>query len=310
MACLTMYKVVAFPSQGAMLKGKLYLPQDIAHPMPMLIMAHGFSATISGMVADRYAEVFYEAGFAVLLYDHFGFGISGGEPRQQVNKWIQARGYRDAIDFVMTLPMIDPYRVAIWGDSASGGEVIVMGAVDPRVKAVIAQVPSCGSEPPPEDRDGRLFKAICETLLNGDLVPLPKTTIGPLPVVSSDQAGSPSYLTPLTAFRWFIEYGGRFKTNWENSVTVVIPETTAPFHPGLCTPYLQAPLLMLIARDDEMIGSKAEIARMAYDAAPGPKKLVELDGGHFGLLYYPSEHFTLASQAQCDFLLEYVEPVS
>jgi len=32
-------------------------------------MAHGFSATINGMVADRYAEVFCNAGFAVLLYD-------------------------------------------------------------------------------------------------------------------------------------------------------------------------------------------------------------------------------------------------
>ncbi len=289
-----------------MLKGRLYIPQDVAHPLPVVIMAHGFSATITGMVADCYAEVFCEAGFAVLLYDHIGFGVSGGEPRQQVNKWVQARGYRDAIDFVMTLPAIDPQRVAIWGDSASGGEVIVIGAVDPRVKAVIAQVPSCGGEPPPQDRDSLLFKAVRETLLNGDLCSLPKTTIGPLPVVSFDQAGTPSYLTPLTAFRWFIEYGGRFKSNWENRVTVVNPETPAPFHPGLCAPYLQTPLLMFIAHDDEMPGSKAEIARMVFEAAPGPKKLVELDGGHFGLLYYPSECFTQASQAQRDFLLEYL----
>ena len=129
-----MYKYVAFHSQGSMLKGRLYLPQDVANPLPVVIMAHGFSATINGMVADRYAEVFYEAGFAVLLYDHIGFGISGGEPRQHVNKWIQARGYCDAIDFVMTLPEIDHHRIAIWGDSASGGEVIVVGAIDQRVK--------------------------------------------------------------------------------------------------------------------------------------------------------------------------------
>ena len=63
-------------------------------------MAHGLSATISGMTADRYAEVFRDAGFAVLLFDHRNFGISDGEPRQQINKWVQARGYRDA----MTLP--------------------------------------------------------------------------------------------------------------------------------------------------------------------------------------------------------------
>ena len=63
-------------------------------------MAHGLSATISGMTADRYAEVFRDAGFAVLLFDHRNFGISDGEPRQQINKWVQARGYRDAMTFL------------------------------------------------------------------------------------------------------------------------------------------------------------------------------------------------------------------
>ena len=49
-------------------------------------MAYGFSATITGMVADNYAEAFYDAGFAVLLYAHRNFGISGGEPRQEINR--------------------------------------------------------------------------------------------------------------------------------------------------------------------------------------------------------------------------------
>lgn len=139
------FRVVEFLSEGATLRGRLYLPSDILTPRPVVIMAHGFSATISGMVAEKYAEVFYEAGFAVLLYDHRNFGISGGEPRQEINKWVQARGYRDAMDFIATLPEIDPERIALWGDSLSGGEVIVVGALDERVKAVIAQVPACGS---------------------------------------------------------------------------------------------------------------------------------------------------------------------
>ena len=151
-----------------------------------------------------------------------------------------------------------------------------------------------------------MFKAIQETLLNGNLSSIPNVTIGPMPVVSFDQVGTPSYLTPLTAFRWFIEYGGRFKTNWENRVTAVIPETSAPFHTGLCAPYLRASLLMLIAHDDEMPGAEANISKMVFDAAREPKKLVELDGGHFGLTYYPSELFTQASLVQRDFLLDYL----
>ena len=87
-----MFRIVEFPSEGAILRGRLYLLPNASKPQPIVIMAHGFSATINGMVAEKYAEVFYEAGFAVLLYDHRNFGISGGEPRQEINAWIQARG--------------------------------------------------------------------------------------------------------------------------------------------------------------------------------------------------------------------------
>jgi pimeloyl-ACP methyl ester carboxylesterase len=302
-----MFRIVDFGSESATLRGRLYTHPNLSKPSPVVIMAHGFSATINGMVADRYAEAFCDAGSAVLLYDHRNFGISDGEPRQQINKWIQARGYRDAINFVITLPEIDAARIAIWGDSSSGGEVIVVGATDPRVKAVIAQVPACGDEPPPPDPDGLLFASIRDTLLHGDVTGTPQTTTGPMPVVSSDQRGTPSLLTPLTAFRWFIEYGGRYGTTWENSATWVSPATPAPFHPGLCAPYVTASLLMMTAKEDEMPGANSHIARMTFEAAPQPKELVELDGGHFGLLYYPSLLFDQASNVQQEFLAGYLQ---
>lgn len=109
-------------------------------------------------------------------------------------------------------------------------------------------------------------------------------------------------LTPLTAFRWFIEYGGRYGTKWENSATLVVPATPAPFHPALCVPHINASLLMMIASEDEMPGANSRIARMVFDAAPQPKELVEIDGGHFGLLHYPSSLFDQASNKQRDFL--------
>jgi len=301
-----MYRIVEFLSEGATLRGRLYAHPDQSKPSPIVIMAHGFSATVNGMVADRYAEVFAEAGFAVLLYDHRNFGISDGEPRQQINKWVQTRGYRDAINFVSTLPEIDTARIALWGDSMSGAEVIVAGAIDPRVKAIVAQVPACGGEPPPPDPDGLLFASIRDTLLNGDISGMPQTTTGPLPVVSFDQRNNPSLLTPLTAFRWFIEYGGRYGTKWENWATRVSPDTPAPFHPGLCAPHIKVPLLLLVAHEDEMPGANSNIARMVFDFAPQPKKLVEIDGGHFGLVYYPSPLFEQASKAQQDFLERYL----
>ncbi|MFC2045909.1 alpha/beta hydrolase [Chloroflexota bacterium] len=301
-----MFAIVEFPSEGTTLRGRLYAPLNQSTPSPIVVMAHGFSGTISGMVADRYAEVFCDAGYAVLLYDHRNFGISDGEPRQEYNDWIQARGYRDAITFVTSVPEIDAGRIAIWGSSSSSAEVAIVGAVDPRVKAIVAQVPAFGDEPPPPDPDGLLFAAIRETLLNGDVSNIPQSTTETLPVVSFDQLNNPSHVLTLTAFRWCVEYGGRYGTNWENWATYVVPETPAPFQPGLCTPHIKAPLLMVVAHEDEVPSADPRIARMAFELAPHPKEWAEIDGGHFGLLHYPSPLFDEASNRQRDFLERYL----
>jgi hypothetical protein len=63
---------------------------------------------------------------------------------------------------------------------------------------------------------------------------------------------------------------------------------------------------MMISPEDEMPGASPRIARMVFDAAPEPKELVEIGGGHFGLLYYPSPLFDQASRVQCEFLLRHL----
>ena len=291
---------VEFASQGAVLRGRLYRPPG-SEPVPVVVMAHGTSATIT-MTADRYAEVFRESGFAVLLYDHRNFGGSGGEPRQEINPWVQVRGYRDAMTYLESVPGIDREAIAIWGDSYSAAEVIVVGAVDERPAAVVAQIPAIGAHLPPPDPDGALFFALRDTVRDGSIDGGPRDTTGPLPVVSADQLGMPSLLTPIQAFRWFIEYGGRHGTGWENRVTRVVPSTPCPFHAGIAAPHLVHPLLMMIAPEDEMVGANPEVSRAAYDSVPGRKELVEIDGGHFGLLHHPSVEFDQASTAQSDFL--------
>ena len=52
-----------------------------------------------------------------------------------------------------------------------------------------------------------------------------------------------------------------------------------------------------------MPAADPEVSRAAYDSVRGQKELVEIDGGHFGLLYHPSVLFDQASRAQSDFLL-------
>lgn len=241
-----MFEAVEFESEGAVLRGRFYRPLDSRGAAPVVVMAHGFSATIT-MTADRYAEVFASAGLAVVLYDHRNFGISGGEPRFEINPWLQARGYRDTITFAATLPGVNGARVGLWGDSLSGAVVLVVAGVDERVPAVVAQVPAIGREMAPPDPDRQLYEALRRTLLDGDISGGPNETVGPLPVVSADQIHAPSLLQPIQAFRWFVEYGGRFGTGWENRATRVTPETPAPFHAGLAAPRIRCPVLMQIS---------------------------------------------------------------
>src|ERR1700761_9768913 len=103
-------------------------------------MAHGFPA-VKEMYLDRFADAFAAAGLGALVFDNRNFGASDGEPRQEIDPWQQVSDYRDAITFAETLEATDPERIGIWGSSYSGGHVLVVGAIDRRVKCVVAQAP-------------------------------------------------------------------------------------------------------------------------------------------------------------------------
>ncbi|MFC7157619.1 alpha/beta hydrolase [Halomarina halobia] len=297
-----MRRDATFRSEGAEMSGWFYSP-DSSPPWPLVVMAHGFSAT-KQMVTDRYAEVFDEAGMAVLLFDHRGFGESGGEPRQQINPWVQARGYRDAISFATTLDEVDPTRIALWGDSFSSGAALVVAALDDRIAALVVQVPALGEELPPDDLDESHCESMKQKVRSGSVEPAEDEIIGPMPVVWDDQDRRPSALKPVTAFRWFIAYGNRPGTNWTNEVTLVRPKRPVQWYPGLCATDVSCPAMFVVSPEDEMPRSTPIVARDAYERLAGPKKWVEIPGGHFGLLYYPSETFDQASSAQSQFLTE------
>jgi pimeloyl-ACP methyl ester carboxylesterase len=267
---------------------------------PIVVMAHGTSGTLT-MVADQYAEVFHDAGLAALLYDHRGFGISGGEPRQELNGWVDARNYMHAVSFASTLPGIDPSAIALWGASYSANLALIVAAVDERPAAVVAGIPAAGATMPPPDPDGSLFEALKEMLLEGDIETGER--VGPMPIVSPDQASMPSLLPETQAHRWFIEHGEREGSGWVNEITRVDVVARAPLQAGIATPHVRVPVFATIAVDDEMGNAVPAVARAAFDAIPGPKELLETRGGHFAAYWYPSDTFDQVSSAQRDFLL-------
>jgi uncharacterized protein len=125
---------------GAQLAAWWYEPAG-AGPHAAIVMAHGFGA-VKEMFLDRFAARFCEAGFAVVVFDHRGFGQSSGLPRQEADPIAQQRDYRHVVTWLRKLPQVDPARIGIWGTSYSGGHVLQIAGADRRVSCVVSQVPS------------------------------------------------------------------------------------------------------------------------------------------------------------------------
>ena len=241
------------------------------------------------------------AGLAVLLYDHEGFGLSDGKPRQVINRWLQCRGYQHALSYAADHPCVDRQRLALWGDSLSASIAITVAAFDVRVSALVVQVPACGSVLGNGDPDGAAYAALRDFYTSADVTD--SWVLGePQPVVSEDQAAAPSLLEPITAYRWFCEYGLRPGSTWRNTATPATLATPLPFSTGIMARRLTCPSLWVIAAEDEMPGAETPIATHCFDLAGGQKEKLIVEGGHFGLLYDTSPLFGEVSQAQASFL--------
>lgn len=127
------------PSHGETLAAWCYRPSEPG-PRPAVVLAHGFGAVREAGL-ERYAERFAAAGFVAVLFDYRHFGASGGQPRQLLSIGRQLEDWQAAVAFTRDLDGVDPDRVALWGTSFAGGHVVTTAARDPRVAAVVAQVP-------------------------------------------------------------------------------------------------------------------------------------------------------------------------
>lgn len=130
---------VEFLSEGVTIRGWLYLP-DGDGPHPAVVLAGGW-CYVRELVMPHYATQFAENGVAALVFDYRNLGVSDGEPRQHLDPWMQIRDYQNAVSFLTTRSEVDPERIGAWGISYSGGHVIVLAAIDPRVKVIVSQIP-------------------------------------------------------------------------------------------------------------------------------------------------------------------------
>ena len=286
-------------TDGTILQGDLYLPEESIRSAPTIVMSHGFSATRK-MGLPWFASAFAEAGYAVYLYDHRGLGESFGEPRAVVDPWIQTHDMWEVIDQIRCLPEVHPDRVAVWGSSFSGGEAIVLGALHPDIKAVVANAPFAGLGDllvDPSHAEQR-FVAM-RVAFNNHSLDLGRNEIGPMPVVL-DEGVDAAVLPQPESSEWFLANGPA--NGWHNSVTMAIT-TTPPFDPGACSPQLDGTaLLMVIATLDDV--ASTAVALDTYERASGPKRKAMIEGHHFSAYDEPGRND--AFDAMVDFLDEFL----
>ena len=264
------------------LRGWLYLSDAAKDPVPAIVMAHGYSA-VKEMYLDKYAEVFVAAGLGVLVYDNRNFGASDGEPRQEIDPWAQVRDYRDTITFASSLPEIDDTRIGVWGSSYSGGHVLVVAAIDRRVKCVVSQVPLVtGLENARRLVRADIWATVREMFSKDRAARYAGKPPAMIPVVTPpDKPFDPCALPTPDSWEWFTETQKLRAPSWKNEVTLRSVEMLHEYEPKVYIPAISpTPLLMIVGRTDHL--TMVELALAAYEEALEPKKLVILEGGHFG----------------------------
>ena len=270
---------IAFDAEGVTLRGWFYAAEGAGAPGAAVVMAHGFSA-VKEMYLDSFAEAFAAGGLNVLVFDNRCFGASDGQPRQEIDPWAQVRDYRHAITYAGTLPEVDPARIGIWGSSYSGGHVMVVAAIDRRVKAVVCQVPLVSGHANLRALVRADFIAGFRAQFDADrLARFGGEPPAMVPVVDKDPL-APSALPTPDSWEWFTQTAGSRAPAWRNEVTLRSVEMFTEYEPGSYLPYISpTPFLLLVAEGDHLVPSELAIA--AFETAHQPKELVILPGGHF-----------------------------
>lgn len=133
---------VSFVSDGLRLAGNLHLPDSYrqGERLPAFIVLHGFIGSKDDSHAELMARMFCDWGYAALRFDFRGCGMSEGE-RGYVLCHDQVADAKNALNWLVQRPEIDPARIGVIGHSFGAAVACYAGAIEQRFAAVIS---SCG----------------------------------------------------------------------------------------------------------------------------------------------------------------------
>ncbi|MDP1601028.1 alpha/beta hydrolase [Phenylobacterium sp.] len=158
-------KSITIWSEGSRLAAEILRPKGGAAALPAIVLAHGWGGLKEHLI-ELYGRAFAAEGFVVLAFDYRGWGGSDGRMiaatdtpmlteggvqtqhmrvlREVVDPVDQLADVRNCFAWLVAEQGVDPARVGLWGSSYGGGHVTCAAGMDPRVKAVVAQIGGYG----------------------------------------------------------------------------------------------------------------------------------------------------------------------
>jgi len=295
---------VMFKSGESFAAAWLFLPKAAVPGarVPAVAMAHGLGA-VQEMYLEPFARRFAEVGVAALVFDYRGFGASGGEPRQRISPHDQMEDYRNALTWLSLQPEIDADRLGVWGSSFSGGHVIQVAAHDSRVKAVVSQAGAMDVDQiihtiaGPEMFAGLQHLTVQERIRHA-------TEGGEKYIPSTGRPGEGFALQPdQDSYDFAHQAQATVAPAWRNEVTMGSLDAILEHAPGRFIDLVAPrPLLMILAKDDVI--APPDSIREAFNRAGGPKRLLEIDGGHYAV--YSGNGAKKAAQAAIEWFTEHL----
>lgn len=281
----------------------LYLPTAATGPPPVIVLAHGLSATKT-LRLDAFAERFAAAGYACLVFDYRHFGESDGQPRELISIRRQRQDWKAAVAFARTLPGVDGGRVVLWGTSFAGGHALVTAADTPDIEAVVVQCPFTDGFASARAIPPRALARLVGAAVRDQVAAL----LGRPPVrvkaaARPGETGLMSNPKEVESVLALLEHSGIAEQDYRNDVPARAALTIPFARPGRRARAIRCPILFCVCDHDTVAPATATL-RHAERAPRG--EIRTYPAGHFDI--YAGDLFEQVITDQLDFLTHHVPP--
>jgi pimeloyl-ACP methyl ester carboxylesterase len=261
---------VEFKSEGTTVRGWLYVGKE-GERRPTIVLAGGW-CYVREIVMPTYAEAFVDAGYNALVFDYRNLGVSDGDDRQHLDPWAQVRDYQNAVSFLERHPEVDPDRIGAWGISYSGGHVLILAAIDPRVKSIVSQIPVIdGYENMRRVHGTTQYRKLWKLILDDRKLRYEKGERLYLPHAVANPHDEPSAWPFPETVATFMDIKASHAPLYQNKSTVESVDLLMQYDVGPFVKRLYStPVMMVVAEGDDLTLWDLEIG--AFNQIPSPYK--------------------------------------